>query len=110
MNHLNENGYSAYCLTHQGFGLSYGNGNYVQNFESYLTDYFEFADYIVNRVDSENKLPRFILGHSFGTLIAELLVVRRPDFFKGKSILYLTHDDTSPGHTFSCVIKHVYKL
>lgn len=66
--HLNARGFGAFALDHRGHGHSGGRRGHVLSFNEYLADLDAFR-----RREVEAKfgaLPRFLLGHSLGGLIA----------------------------------------
>ncbi|CAK4084169.1 unnamed protein product [Aphanomyces euteiches] len=87
---LAENGYAVFGIDHQGHGLSEGERLYVERFEHYEHDYIEFVrDTLALTSDSAHvkesmmhfpdglklaSLPRFLLGHSMGSLISLQLI------------------------------------
>ncbi|KAG9408413.1 hypothetical protein AC1031_021651 [Aphanomyces cochlioides] len=87
---LAENGYAVFGIDHQGHGLSEGERLYVERFEHYEQDYIEFVrDTLALTSDSAHvkesmmhfpdglklaSLPRFLLGHSMGSLISLQLI------------------------------------
>jgi acylglycerol lipase len=64
---LAARGYSVRALDHQGCGLSEGDRSYVQFFADYVADALQLARTVA---PSPPGLPRFLLGHSMGGLMA----------------------------------------
>ena len=46
-----------------------------------MDDHWDFLDHV--SVGVGYGIPKFVIGHSFGGLIAARLCQQRPDFFKG---------------------------
>ncbi|KAH9153473.1 hypothetical protein AeRB84_004279 [Aphanomyces euteiches] len=83
---LADNGYAVFGMDHQGHGLSEGERLYVERFDHYERDYIEFiCDTLALTSESAHvkeammhfpkglalkSLPRFLLGHSMGSLIS----------------------------------------
>ncbi|MFX1296813.1 MAG: alpha/beta hydrolase [Promethearchaeota archaeon] len=80
VNELIPRGYVLYANDHRGHGKSEGIQLYVKKFENFIEDEKIFLD-LINR--NEHNLPHFILGHSMGSTIAELLIVKYPENIKG---------------------------
>ncbi|CAK4093977.1 unnamed protein product [Aphanomyces euteiches] len=84
--YLTRHGYAVFAMDHRGHGVSEGERLYVERFEYFAADYFEFVHSILAlEPHSEytraihmqlpanirmNQLPRFLLGHSMGALIS----------------------------------------
>lgn len=64
---LCERDLAAYALDHRGHGLSGGKKGHVIRFNDYLADLDAFRRQVEERY---SDLPRFLLGHSMGGLIA----------------------------------------
>ena len=64
---LNERGLAAFALDHRGHGRSGGRRGHVLSFNEYLQDLDNFRRQVDARFEN---LPRFLLGHSLGGLIA----------------------------------------
>ena len=80
---LLRQGYACFLLDHQGHGGSEGTRNYVEKFDHYVDDQELFVRRVLaNNTDLET-LPKFILGHSMGGLIAIHLADRDPSFWSG---------------------------
>lgn len=69
--HLNEQGLAVFAMDHQGFGRSEGDRGHVEDFDHYIVDVMDFLLNVVYEEHEEwRALPRFLLGHSFGGLVA----------------------------------------
>jgi len=83
-NFLNNNGFIALGMDHQGHGMSDGERCYVEKYDDYIDDFCMFCE----KVKSEYaELPLFVLGHSMGGLIASITAYRYPNLFNGGVIL-----------------------
>eukprot|EP00285_Hemiselmis_virescens_P009442 CAMPEP_0173381778 /NCGR_PEP_ID=MMETSP1356-20130122/4206_1 /TAXON_ID=77927 ORGANISM="Hemiselmis virescens, Strain PCC157" /NCGR_SAMPLE_ID=MMETSP1356 /ASSEMBLY_ACC=CAM_ASM_000847 /LENGTH=322 /DNA_ID=CAMNT_0014335787 /DNA_START=12 /DNA_END=980 /DNA_ORIENTATION=+ len=70
---FNEKGYAVYSMDHQGHGRSEGDRLYVERFEDYCKDYFQYIELTLGSDASLGKLPRFLYGHSMGGLITIMM-------------------------------------
>ena len=81
---LGAAGYECHLLDLRGHGSSAGVRGYVHRFDEYLDDVDLFLERIAE-VRAEDRrhpaVPRILLGHSLGGLIALGHVLRRPDAF-----------------------------
>lgn len=69
--YVNNHDYAMFAMDHQGFGRSEGDRCHVELFEDYVEDVTEFLEKVVYNDHLEWKvIPRFIMGHSMGGLIA----------------------------------------
>eukprot|EP00808_Paulinella_micropora_P001665 g43091.t1 len=81
---LNQKNISVYSMDHQGFGHSEGDSGFVQQFDDYVEDYLSFMNKRLTegafRVSGQrlDQLPRFLLGHSLGGLIAVNVAQKAP--------------------------------
>ena len=75
---FNAAGFSAYSLDHQGHGASEGDRAHVERFQDYVDDYIQFVHCVLRDNPHLQKLPRFLLGHSMGGLIAIHVRMRSP--------------------------------
>jgi len=64
---LNQHDLAAFALDHRGHGRSGGRRGHVLSFNEYLQDLDSFRRQVDARFE---RLPRFLLGHSLGGLIA----------------------------------------
>ncbi|MDP2435678.1 MAG: lysophospholipase [archaeon] len=67
---FNKAGFVTFSLDHQGHGASEGDRAHVERFQDYVDDYLQFVKAMLSANPSLNGLPRFLLGHSMGGLIA----------------------------------------
>ena len=67
---LNAQGYATFSLDHQGHGASEGDRAHVERFQHYVDDYLLFVRTMLEKHPHLQALPRFLLGHSMGGLIA----------------------------------------
>jgi len=80
-NRLAEAGFVVYALDHQGHGKSQGVRAHVEHFDDYVTDVLQFVQ--LTSPSHPPSLPRIIVGHSMGGLIAVRTALRKPNFFSG---------------------------
>lgn len=73
---LADGGCAVYALDHRGHGQSQGRRGHVDRFQAYLDDLDVFFEVIEGQESPE--LPRFLLGHSLGGLIALAYALREP--------------------------------
>lgn len=73
-------GISTYRLDYRGHGRADGRRGHVNRFEEYLGDVRAFRDRVFEATDG---LPRFLLGHSNGGLIALHFASRFPEGLDG---------------------------
>jgi alpha-beta hydrolase superfamily lysophospholipase len=78
---LADGGYAVYALDHRGHGRSQGKRGHVNRFQEYLDDLEAFFEVLDRREPVE--LPRFLLGHSLGGLIALAYALRNPQRLRG---------------------------
>eukprot|EP00760_Papus_ankaliazontas_P009361 PhM_4_TR1404/c0_g1_i1/m.70351/K01054/MGLL; acylglycerol lipase len=80
---LNAEGYDVFGIDHHGHGLSEGRRAYISNFDHLVEDYEKFIRHLLTNVltPEERDLPRAILGHSMGGLIAVHVADRNPTMF-----------------------------
>lgn len=77
---LNRAGYSVFAIDHWGHGRSDGEPGFVPAFSVYL----DGIDALLARVkETHPGLPRFLIGHSMGGLIAASFLVERQNEFSG---------------------------
>jgi len=96
---LNTQGYEVYALDHQGHGMSEGERAHVERFGDYVSDLEQFVFEMTKRRPSIATLPRFLMGHSMGSLVAAHTVLRPAfDDMKIRGIIMLSAGMTaSPG-------------
>ncbi|KTE21412.1 lipase [Sphingopyxis sp. H050] len=75
---LTDSGYAVYAIDHWGHGQSDGEGGYVPRFSAFTDGMAELLTLVeVNHGD----VPRLLLGHSMGGLIATLFLIERQSAF-----------------------------
>jgi alpha-beta hydrolase superfamily lysophospholipase len=86
---LDAAGYASHLLDLRGHGRSGGVRGHVLRFEDYLEDLDLFLDRIeqVQPCGPGPRLPRLLLGHSLGGLIALRYVLHRPAAFDALAVL-----------------------
>eukprot|EP00744_Colponema_vietnamica_P015295 GILI01021444.1.p1 GENE.GILI01021444.1~~GILI01021444.1.p1 ORF type:complete len:320 (+),score=86.29 GILI01021444.1:52-960(+) len=67
-NAFNAAGFSVLAIDHQGHGHSEGDRTFVSFFQDYIDDFCQFVQEETKNFAS--SVPRFLLGHSMGGLIA----------------------------------------
>mmetsp|Transcript_17535 Transcript_17535/g.42796 ORF Transcript_17535/g.42796 Transcript_17535/m.42796 type:complete len:324 (+) Transcript_17535:62-1033(+) len=67
---LNEEGYLVFGMDHQGHGRSEGERLHVEKFTDYVDDVIQLVKTSLDKDPSLKKLPRFLMGHSFGGCVA----------------------------------------
>lgn len=67
---FNAEGYYCFSLDHQGHGASEGDRAHVERFQDYVDDYLQFVKHMHQLYPELARLPKFLLGHSMGGLIA----------------------------------------
>lgn len=77
---LTAQGYALYALDHRGHGKSKGERANVQVFREYVADLKDFLEHVWQTYPT---LPRFLLGHSMGGVIALQLVLEHPEKVDG---------------------------
>jgi alpha-beta hydrolase superfamily lysophospholipase len=95
-------GFAVYADDHFGHGKSDGQRGFIKKFTDYIEDEHLLLDHFNKRHPDSKKKPRFLLGHSMGTLIALYYVVKYPDNFTG---LILSGFGTRNGSKVSGFIK-----
>jgi len=81
---LSEAGFSVYSLDLQGHGKSQRDRAYVEKFQHYIDEVLQYIEITSNQLPHSKKtLPRFLIGHSMGGLIATRIGLEKPDLFKG---------------------------
>ncbi|HUX99306.1 MAG TPA: lysophospholipase [Candidatus Deferrimicrobium sp.] len=97
VNELVPRGYVIYANDHRGHGKSEGVQMYVKHFNDFVEDQKIFFDIIKEK---ESKLPHFLLGHSMGSVIAELFVAKYPESISGLVLSGVaTHNKSLSGIT-----------
>ncbi len=95
VNELVPRGYAVYADDHRGHGKSEGIQMYVKKFDNFVQDEKQFFDLIR---DAEPDISHFVLGHSMGSVIAELLAVKHPQGITGLILSGVaTHSKTLTG-------------
>ncbi|MHA1264899.1 MAG: lysophospholipase [Candidatus Helarchaeota archaeon] len=80
VNALIPRGYAIYANDLRGHGKSEGIQMYVKKFDNFVEDEKIFFDLIKEK---EPNIPHFVLGHSMGSVIAELFAVKYPEGIQG---------------------------
>uniref|UniRef100_A0A6U2GTU9 Serine aminopeptidase S33 domain-containing protein n=1 Tax=Hemiselmis andersenii TaxID=464988 RepID=A0A6U2GTU9_HEMAN len=73
---LNTKGYEVFALDHQGHGESEGERAHVERFSDYVQDLEQFIREMDTYRPAIANVPRFIMGHSMGGLIAAHTALR----------------------------------
>ena len=77
---LTGSGHAVYALDHWGHGRSEGTPGFVPAF----TAFTDGVDALLHRVDAEHPgVPRFLIGHSMGGLVAVLHLLERQQHYAG---------------------------
>jgi alpha-beta hydrolase superfamily lysophospholipase len=92
VNELVPAGYAVFGNDHRGHGRSDGRRGYVRRFQDFIDDEHLFNLEVVRTRMPD--APRFVLGHSMGSLIALNYVEQRPENLKG---LVLSGTGSRPG-------------
>jgi alpha-beta hydrolase superfamily lysophospholipase len=80
---LNRAGLAVYAVDHWGHGQSDGEGGFVPRFSVFIDGMTQ----LLRRVEAEHgDLPRLLLGHSMGGLIATLFLIERQDAFAAAAL------------------------
>lgn len=80
---LTDAGYAIYAVDHWGHGASDGEGGFVPRFSAFLDGMSELLTLVeVNHGD----MPRLLLGHSMGGLIATLFLIERQQAFVAAAV------------------------
>jgi len=79
--HLCPRGYRVYAFDQRGHGRSEGRRGYANSFDEYLQDLHRFLGLIQEREGDGLKL--FLLGHSFGGLVALRYAIEHPEGLAG---------------------------
>eukprot|EP01134_Creolimax_fragrantissima_P001626 CFRG1626T1 len=82
-----KQGYRVMLMDHQGHGRSMGHTTaYAHGVDFFVADFKQFVSHMQERIGDDNFLPKFIVGHSLGGLIAFEVVRTQPETFKGAII------------------------
>jgi len=76
---LNSKGYDVFALDHQGHGESEGERAHVERFSDYVQDVEQFVREVTAARPAIADIPRFLMGHSMGGLVAAHAALR-PSF------------------------------
>lgn len=77
---LTENGYAVYAYDHRGHGKSEGERANVNVFREFVMDLEHFTEYVRQ---THPNVPRFLLGHSMGGMVALQLALEHPEKVDG---------------------------
>ncbi|MHA1794411.1 MAG: lysophospholipase [Promethearchaeota archaeon] len=83
VNTLVPNGIAVYANDHRGHGKSDGPINFVEKFNDYIEDQRLFRSKISEENPAVDDCPRFLLGHSMGSIICAIYASKYPDDFNG---------------------------
>ncbi|RHW70985.1 monoglyceride lipase [Trypanosoma brucei equiperdum] len=81
--YFSREGFHVFCMDNQGAGASEGARLYVSDFDDFIVDFFLFKRHVFSLYPEYEALPRFLLGHSMGGLIATHVSLRDPTGFTG---------------------------
>jgi len=73
---LNSKGYEVFALDHQGHGDSEGERAHVERFSDYVADVEQFVREITLSRPAIANVPRYLMGHSMGGLVAAHAALR----------------------------------
>jgi alpha-beta hydrolase superfamily lysophospholipase len=76
---LNSKGLDCFAVDHYGHGESPGERCHTDLFTNYVDDLSDFIRYVSQTRPASAGVPRFVLGHSMGSLIS-VHTAMRPDF------------------------------
>ena len=77
---LTAQGYGVYALDHRGHGKSEGERANVEVFREFVMDLGSFVEHVR---EGHPTVPRFLLGHSMGGMVALQLVLEHPEKVDG---------------------------
>lgn len=104
-------GYSVFIHDHRGQGLSERmtenpHQGYVESFDDYVSDFKIFVDKVVL---PKSKHKPFLIGHSMGSAIASLYMLKHPDDF-AKAVLSAPMFGIKPAMPtfFACTLTKVF--
>ncbi|PZQ21681.1 MAG: alpha/beta hydrolase [Sphingopyxis macrogoltabida] len=80
---LTEAGYAVYAVDHWGHGRSDGEGGFVPRFSVFLDG---MAELLTLAEINHPGVPRLLMGHSMGGLIATLFLIDRQDAFAAAAL------------------------
>jgi alpha-beta hydrolase superfamily lysophospholipase len=83
VNYFTPHGYAVYGLDHLGHGKSEGDRVFVDRFEDFIATIKTFFDMIQTR---QPGVPVFLLGHSMGSLIGAVYLLKHQDELAGAII------------------------
>jgi alpha-beta hydrolase superfamily lysophospholipase len=75
-----ERGLATFAIDLRGHGRSEGKRGHCEAFEEYLSDAAELSHFVQERGDGA---PSFLLGHSFGGLVAATAAIESPSPWRG---------------------------
>ncbi len=77
---MTAHGYALYAFDHRGHGKSEGERANVNVFREFVMDLGDFTEHVRQ---SHPSVPRFLLGHSMGGMVALQLVLEHPEKVDG---------------------------
>lgn len=92
---LTEMGLAVFAHDHQGHGQSEGDRCHVERFEHYVEDVLLLARHVTS-IEPFQSLPRFLMGHSMGGLIAASTALADPDLWSGVMLSGPAFKSTDP--------------
>ena len=107
VNKLVPAGFAVFADDHCGHGKTEGTRLYVKKWEDFYEDERLFRATIEEKYPEVAKKPRFLLGHSMGSLISYHYVLNYPEDFKA---LVLSGFGTENGAEVSGFLKAISKL
>jgi alpha-beta hydrolase superfamily lysophospholipase len=102
---LLPSGYAVFGTDHRGHGHSEGRRGHVGCFQEFIDDEKQFSREVIQK--QFPGIPRFVLGHSMGSLIAMNYVEQNADDIKG---LVLSGTGSQPGTDIPKILLSVTKI
>ena len=95
---LTQQGYQVLMFDHRGQGLSTRltdnpHKGHIEDFQQYIDDMHQLVSRVVlaDKVQTEKKLPLYLLGHSMGGAISTLYLQQHPDVFQKAALSASMH-------------------